>query len=662
MPKKIILGLIFIFFLNFHISFADGFIIPHPHPDISNPLDFSVKYHRVEIKVKDQVCVTEIDQVFINENNRDLEGTYIFPLPENSAISEFSMDVDGKMLKGKILDKAEARRIYEEIVRRKKDPAILEYLGRNIFQAKIYPIPAKGEKHIKLKYNELIKVEEGLGKIVYPLSTEKFSLKPLNELVITINIHSSIPIKSIYSPTHDLSFRRIDDYNLKASFEQSKVKPDKDLIIYYTLSNKDFGVNLISYRENLKNPGYFLLLVAPKEKFSQEEVLSKEIVFVLDTSGSMADEDKIFYAKRALNFCLANLDKKDYFNLINFNDEVELFSKENLIAAPLNINKAKNFIQDLKPSGGTNINQALIKALELFSKNSYPKYLIFLTDGLPTVGITSVNQILEDLKQKNKNTHLFTFGVGYDVNTNLLDQLGSQNHGIAEYVKGKEEIEQKLSSFYRKISRPVMTNLKLDFQGIKASMLYPKEISDLFSGTQLVLLGRYEGSGETKITLSGKRGNSLENFEYPVNFAKFNQENNYIAHLWAIRRIGYLIETLKTKGENKELINEIIDLSKKYGIITPLPKEINKADICLGGHFSDKEKAKRVIAGKTFYLKKGIWTENGYQDEKITRIKFLSPEYFKFLKENPNSGKILSLGSQIIFNWEGKFYQVYIKN
>lgn len=692
----ILLSIVFLFLVAFQLSFADGFIVPKPRPELPNPADLSVKYHRVDIKVRDQASTTEIDQVFINENKWDLEGTYIFPLPENSAISEFAMDVDGKMVNGKILDKDKARQIYEDIVRQKKDPAILEYLGRNIFQARVYPIPARGEKRIKIKYNELLKLDQGMAKIVYPLSTEKFSSKPLQEVTITINIHSSVPIKAVYSPTHSLAIHRIDDYNVKASFEKSNVKPDKDLVVYYTLSKKDFGVNLITFRDNPKEMGYFLLLIAPKEKFSEREVLAKEVIFVLDTSGSMSDGNKISYAKKALNFCLANLGKEDYFNLINFSDDIDLFSPEMLTANSGNLNKAKDFVQRLQPTGGTNINEALLKALSMFTKSDRPKYIIFLTDGLPTVGITSEKSILENVAKKNKNIHLFAFGVGDDVNTILLDQLGSRNHGVSEYVKPGEETEQKLSSFYRKISRPVLSNIKLDFTGINASMLYPKEISDLFSGTQLVMLGRYEGSGEAKIKLSGKRGDALESFEYTANFSKFNRENDYIARLWATRRIGYLLETLRVNGENKELINEIIRLSKEYGIITPYTSflveegDINKAQegkslrtytksapsgagavkasknvqvmkeqANLDSPESPEKTKVKTAGGKTFYLKGGIWTESTYKGEKTIKIKFASSQYFNLLKENAELGKILSIGKEVIINLNGTFYKIY---
>ena len=202
--SKIYFSLVFLFFLNGVALnlYSDGFIIPVlPRPEERIP-PLSVKYHRVNVEITRQVAKTSIDQVFINNHHRDIEGVFIFPIPEKAAISEFAMYVGNQRIEGEILDREQARKIYQDIVRRMKDPALLEYMGRNMFRARIYPIPARGEKRIQLSYTEILKAENNLIKYLYPLNTERFTLKPIEEVVISVKIDSSVPVANIYSSSH----------------------------------------------------------------------------------------------------------------------------------------------------------------------------------------------------------------------------------------------------------------------------------------------------------------------------------------------------------------------------------------------------------------------------------------------------------------------------
>jgi len=197
--------------------YADGFIIPQPRRgELIPPL--SVKYHRVQVNILGQVARTTIDQVFINHHSRDIEGMYIFPLPKDASISEFSMYIGDKEIEGEILDRDQARRIYEDIVRRMKDPALLEYVGRNMFRARVYPIPARGEKRIKLSYTEILKSEARLVRYLYPLNTEKFSARPLEDVSVSVNIRTQIPISNVYSPSHKVSIKKLEKNHVRAGF------------------------------------------------------------------------------------------------------------------------------------------------------------------------------------------------------------------------------------------------------------------------------------------------------------------------------------------------------------------------------------------------------------------------------------------------------------
>ena len=224
-------------------------------PEITrSPVALTVKYHRVRVTIDNQVAVTSIDQVFKNEYDADLEGTYIFPLPEEAAISDFAMYINGTRVSGEILDKEKARQVYEDIVRRMKDPGLLEYVGRNMFRARVYPIPKHGETRIELRYEQTLEYDSGVYRYVYPLDTERFSPGLLEEVTISAEVKSSVPIKSIYSPSHRVDIIK-EQFQASLSYEEDNVRPDKDFVLYYTVSEKDVGLNLLCFK-NPPDDGY----------------------------------------------------------------------------------------------------------------------------------------------------------------------------------------------------------------------------------------------------------------------------------------------------------------------------------------------------------------------------------------------------------------------
>jgi len=571
MKRQIILSVILLFLMA-GIACADGFIVIPPQPGQPRGKRFiplSIKYHHVEVDIDNQVATTKVDQVFINENDRDLEGIYIFPIPEGASISEFAMYVDGERVESEVLERKKARKIYEDIVRRMKDPALLEYMGRGAFKASIYPIPARGEKRIQLEYSEVLKYDSGLLKYVYPLNTEKFSANPIPSVSVAVEIKSKKAIKSVYSPSHDVDVHRDGDYKAKLGYEASNVKPDRDLVVYYTVSEKDFGLNLLTHREAGED-GFFIMLVAPKYEVAEEDVLEKDIIFVLDKSGSMKDNNKLGQAKKALKFCVNSLNEGDRFGLITFSTDVEELDSSLLPATSKNVREAVKFIEKLRSRGGTDIDAALHAALTKDPDTQRPRIIVFLTDGLPTVGERNVDAILKNVdKARDKSVRLFTFGVGYDVNTHFLDKLAQNSRGVPQYVEPSEDIEVAVSSFYDKISEPVLSDLELDTGGVKIKEVYPKTLPDLFKGSQLIVMGRYEGSGKTDVKLMGKIRGKKHSHTHEADFPRKLSANNFIPRLWAQRKVGYLLDEIRSHGDDDELKDEIIRLSKKYGIITP---------------------------------------------------------------------------------------------
>jgi uncharacterized protein YegL len=694
------LSLILVVFLS-PVALADGFIIPRPpHPHEPFPPNLSIKYHHVEIKIDDQVAQTAVDQVFINNFHRDIEGTYIFPIPEDASISNFSMFVGNEEIKGKILDKDEARRVYEDIVRRKRDPALLEYFKDGMFKASVYPIPANGETRIKLYYSEILKLNGGICGYHYTLNTEKFSKDPLQSVKVNVEIDSKKPIKSIYSPSHNIRIEKESDHRAKITYVEENTRPDKDFFLYYTISEKDIGFDLLPYEDEEKN-GYFLAMISPQVEVPADKTLSKNIIFILDTSGSMSGE-KIKQAKGALSFCLNSLNEGDCFNIIDFDDQIRNFKTGLVGADHENIRQALSFIEGCEAEGGTNINDALLSGLRQIEGNESASFIIFLTDGLPTVGETGIKNILGNVQRANRYaTRTFAFGVGYDVNTRLLDQLAQDNHGSSDYVRPSEDIEVRVSSFYKKVSHPILTDTKLSFDDVEVYDLYPKELPDIFKGTQLLVLGKYKNERHTRITLSGSIQGTSKRFTYEVSFSP-DDKNDFIPRLWATRRIGYLIDQLRLHGQNKELVDEVVKLSKKYGIITEYTSFLVDADYRLvaddlvpraerhlsGGlqaevgkgavnrtiamkaykhalsapqEYLDAEGKKQrmtkvaQVGSKTFFNKNGLWVDTEYEGKvEPVKVKRFSEAYFKLLGKAPQVGRFFALGDEVIFLLHGK--------
>ncbi|MBI1917724.1 MAG: VWA domain-containing protein, partial [Planctomycetes bacterium] len=298
-------------------------------------------------------------------------------------------------------------------------------------------------------------------------------------------------------------------------------------------------------------------------------------ILVLDTSGSMAGE-KMEQARKALKSCLNNLAEKDRFGLINFATVVNKYKDGLTEAGKDQVAQAKKWVDELEATGGTAIYDALEAALEFRPKDESRTFtIVFFTDGLPTVGEgdkTSPEAILKNTIAKNTaNTRIFTFGVGDDVNATLLDQLAYKTRARPTYVRPAEDIEIKVSGMYTKISHPVLTNLKLANTGdVQIKEVYPPQLPDLFHGSQLVVLGRYTGKGPAAIKLTGTVGKEKKELVYELTFPeKTSDGKEFVEHLWARRKVGYLLDQIRATGENKELVSEVVALAKKYGITTP---------------------------------------------------------------------------------------------
>jgi Ca-activated chloride channel family protein len=690
-----------LFLANLASAAADGIIIPE-QPTMNY---LAIKYHRVTVTIEDQVATTRIDQVFVNDTSRTIEGTYLFPLPEQAAISEFVMWVNGERVEGKILTREEARRIYDDIVRRQRDPALLEYVGHDLFEASIFPIGPGEERRVELEYSQVLPVDEGLVHYVYPLSTEKFSPRPLQDASISVSITSKDPIKAVYSPSHHVGIDRQGDYRVRVGWEDNNVTPDKDFSLYYSLSSADVAVNLLSYREGGQD-GFFMLLVAPRVDVDTHHVVARDVILVVDTSGSMEGE-KLQQAQDALIYVLRHLNPDDRFNIVSFSTGVELYADD--LEPASRAEDGIRFVYDLRAEGGTNIDRAMQEAMAIASvsnRSERPAIVIFLTDGLPTEGEVEPDAILDNVRRAaSPNTRIFTFGVGDDVNTVLLDNMARGMRGTSAYVRPGERIDEQVSAFYAKVSTPVLTDLRLDVEGVRVNDTYPYPLPDLFVGTQLVLVGRYRDGGPATVTLEGIVNGMPQHFTFQDLTFHDRGGDEFIAPLWATRKIGYLLNEIRLHGESQEIIQEIVNLSIRYGIITPytsfLVQEPTRAlseegrdemardtyeamstatpAPASGAQAVEAAKAQgglesaeapaapaaeyaaqvRTVGERAFVLRDGVWTDTTFDPTRMTttQLVFDSDAFFEFLAQHPEAGRYFALGERVIVVIEGVAYE-----
>ena len=543
-----------------------------PNEENAGPL--AIESHRVTINVTDSAAITHVDQVFRNSSNRQLEATFIFPLPPNATVSDFALYINGVRTQGEVLESTQARQVYNNIVRRVQDPGLVEYIDGHIFQASIFPVPANGTQRVELEFAQVLERQGDLRRITYPLRTGRTSASTLRDFTITANITTTSPLRTIYSPTHDIDVVRESETTAVAGLEQHNADLERDFVLYLSTSDEDVGVDLLTYDLDGtgSEEGYFLMVVAPRLE-DEGEVPAKAVTFVIDTSGSMAGE-KLEQAQTTLRYCVGRLRPEDQFNVIRFSTASRSLFENLTAATPENISRANTFINELRAAGGTAIEDGLSRALSQENTSSRPHMIIFITDGLPTVGETDATRLVANAAAANGGeARIFTFGVGFDVDTTLLDAVASGNRGVSDYVPPGENMEMAISNLYDRIAFPVLTDVELNLSGVDAYDIFPREIPDLFAGQQVVVTGRFRESSRSQINLAGQFAGQSVAFAYNEDFSTVGQttENapDFIPQLWATRKIGFLVDQIRLNGETAELRDEVRNMGVRYGLVTP---------------------------------------------------------------------------------------------
>lgn len=705
---------------------ADGFIIiprpPRPpRPGPATPFLLEVTRHDVRVTIDGQLATTAVDQEFYNPGHSRLEGYYLFPLPAGAAIRDFSMWIDGRETRAELLDASKARGIYEDIVRRLRDPALLEYDGRGVFRMRVFPIEPRGRKRIRISYHEVLEKDNGTIAYRYPLATEKFSSRPIPEVSVVADIHSPGPLAAVHCPSHEVTTSRPAPGRATVRYSARDALPDRDFRLFFTPTRERLGFSLLAHRPAGQD-GFFFLSIAPAFGRDGSEAAARDITFVVDTSGSMAGR-AIEQARAAIVLCLGRLGRDDRFNVVRFATEAEPLFPKLLPASAANRERAREFVSRWEAAGGTNCGDGLKTALGDEGPCDRPRVIVLVTDGRPTIGETGDEALLALLgRPQAAGVRLFPVAIGSEINTHLLDGLAERTHTFRTYIAEGEDIEAGISRFYEKISSPVLSDIRLDVSGgAGVSQAHPQRMPDLYRGAALTVVGRYRGAGRATFTLRGRVNGRSEEFAFQADLPRQNSDCDFLPSLWAVRRVGYLLDQIRLHGEDRELVDEVTRLARRYGIVTPYTSylivedekvrrgrgELAESDMTVGGlpgapalerehreqfaamkdksgigsvrasvelqklaqaagisgsHSGSNHRQVRTAAGTTFYFNNGTWVDGRIQARgrlPLKRVAFASNEYFSLLRQRSELAPVLALGRSVRFVFGGTVIEVY---
>src|SRR5436190_4123013 len=484
---------------------------------------------------------------------------YHFPLPGEAVFSSYSLSQRDQELRGEAMDATQARSIYEAIVRQKRDPALIELAGQGLIRARVFPIAPGETRKITLKYTQLLDRAGDAWRFRY-LGDKNRQTAPRS---FRIEVDSAARLGNPYSPTHQVQVTRRDN-QLEITLGDNAAGGDFELLL--PLARGLVGLSLVPHHPAGED-GYFMLLLAPGA--TDAAALRRDLVAVIDVSGSMSGE-KIQQARSALIQLLGSLREGDRFRLVAFSGGVRRYAEGWTSMTADARPDAERWIRSLEAEGGTNIAGALTEAFAQAPAEQSLGVVVFLTDGQASTGETDPERIAHSAEQNRGRFRVFSFGVGDDVNTYLLDRLTERARGTTEYVRPGENIERAVGALAAKIASPVLTDVTMTASsGIELYDLQPGNLPDLFAGDEMVVLGRYRGvgSGEWSVTVHGRRNGRQEEFRTSVGDRE-NTDARYIEQLWAARKAGALSREIRLRGQTPELMNSLKQLALRYGILT----------------------------------------------------------------------------------------------
>ncbi len=676
--------------------------------------DFSVERVRSDVVVTIdgdlRIATVEVEEVFRNRARTMMEGDYLYPIPPEAVFTNFSLFMGEQELRGEMLPADRARQIYEEIVRRKKDPALIELIGHGVLRARVFPINPGEERRVILRYNQVLGKDGDLLRLRYPRvvgaqgcgKCEESPIDPRTQarhpFTLTIRVTGASRFATPYSPTHAIEVRERGRDEIEIAHSGSSAARDFELFL--PLRESLVGASLVAHAPGGED-GYFMLLIAPPAAGDEVEI-PRDVTLVLDVSGSMSGL-KIEQARAALDQILAGLKPQDRFRLITFSSVVRSFRDDFARADRRTLDEAREYLAGVRAEGSTNVMDALREALAPEAEHGRLSLVVFVTDGKPTVGETAPENIAEAAERLRDGERVFGFGVGYDVNTYLLDRMAEGGRGTVTYVQPGQDVEEAVSSLTRKISFPALSDLRIVRAPAELEDFYPNPLPDLFYGEELILFGRYRGHGGGTLVLEGTRAGDSQRFTYEVELPRREPGNDFIPQLWAARKAGALTAQVRLHGADPELVEEIRQLGLRYGVlteytsylveeptlamrepevamdralsVTAAPAEQSGAEAfkqaerssrmrdadrleeaemavagVLGEGFADgRGAAVRRVGRRLFILRDGTWTDMRYDTSlQVIELAPFSDAYFDLVRNLPALGQYLALGDDMV--------------
>ena len=539
----------------------------------------------VLIDIVEVTATTSIEIHLANRTPHRQEAELILPVPDGAVVRGFAYDGPSGQITAQVLPREEAKRIYESLVSRIRDPALVEFVGYNLIQSSVFPVEANGKQTVRITYEHLLDVDGPRVDYVLP-RTE--SLQYAVPWTVTARIKAARPVSTVYSASHKLEMERVGEREVTVKITDEATKEPGPFRLSYLLQEDGVTASMFAYPDKKVGGGYFLLLAGLPADMTGESTaatLKREVTLVIDRSGSMRNE-KLEQVKEAALQTIAGLREGEAFNIILYSNSVQWFSPKPVIKSDATERAAQRYIEGITATGGTNIYDALQAVLSQQPTEGMLPIVLFLTDGLPTVGQTA-EAVIRDLVAKS-NPHkrrVFTFGVGFDVNAPLLERIAAESRGRVEFVLPKEDVEVKVGRVFKQLSGPVLADPELrvtDRDGDAAigrtRDILPEKLPDLFEGDRLILLGQYVGEEPVTFKITGNFFGKQRTFQFAFDFDKTSAKNGFVPRLWASRKIAELIDAVRQIGadpaasvndpKTKELIDEIVRLSTEFGILT----------------------------------------------------------------------------------------------
>ena len=531
----------------------------------------------VRVEMVNRVLRYEVSETFINTGRGMGEADYLFPLPAGSAFEDLKLSINGELVSGETMNARDARQIYEDIVRRHRDPALVEWMGAGLLRARIFPINPGEEKRVVVRFQSIAQREGSALRVDYVRGTEpaaqnngampqvrerpnEFNDEPEVANSFSLTYDDSREYGAPYSPTHRLSVRdRGGRKQVIASGDAREVT-----ILLPLRSVSAAAVSVLTHRPD-SDPGFALITITPPT--SSGRATARDVTFVLDVSGSMRGE-KLQQAKAAGQALLSSLSRTDRFRLIDFATDVNSFRDGFVAATPENIRAARRYLDALRAEGSTNISGALEEALDARTDSERLPLIVFLTDGEPTVGVRNPDEIAAIAARRRGDARLFTVGVSADVNSTLIERLAVEGRGTAHFVRAGEDVERPVSLLASRLTNPVLTNVRVTVDGVRLMQVLPAGSLDIFAGQDLVLLARYEGDGNATVRIDGRSSDGRVSWTSRSEFSRRTRQNAFVPRLWAAQRIGWLAAEKRRHGGNGEMDAEIKSLGERYGIPT----------------------------------------------------------------------------------------------